>query len=252
MKLVLRQALGSGMLCCAAFAAMADEVKVAVAANFTDVTQKLAPLFEQQTGHTLRASFGSSGKLYAQIEHGAPFAVFLSADAERPARAEAAGLAVTGSRFTYAYGKVVLWSATPGRVDDQGAVLKEGKFARLAIANPKTAPYGAAAEQVMAKLGVLMALKPKLVQGDSIAQTMQFALSGNAELGFVALSQVQGLAPEQAGSRWVVPQDLYEPIAQQAVLLQKGADSVAARAFLQFLRSAAAKTVIQRYGYATE
>jgi molybdate transport system substrate-binding protein len=235
-----------------AHAAAAGEVKLAVAANFTDVTNTLAPLFASETGHTLVASFGSTGKLYAQVENGAPFEVLLAADDVRPSKAEAEGLAVTGTAFTYAYGKLVLWSAQSGYATAGVDVLKQAGFERLAIANPKTAPYGAAAEQVLVNLGLHDTLAAKLVRGDSIAQTMQFALTGNAQLGFVAMSQVKALPPEKAGSSWEVPQGLYDPIAQQAVLLKKGEHNPAAHAFMTFLRSATAKEVIRRYGYAVD
>lgn len=226
----------------------AAEVKAAVAANFTDVTQKLAPLFQKRTGHTLVASFGSSGKLVSQIENGAPFEVFLSADAERPRALEAKGAAVAGTRFTYAVGKLVLWSADPAKVDTEGEVLK-GEFNKIAIANPRSAPYGTAAEQALSKLGLLERIRPRYVQGDSIAQTFQFAATGNADLAFVALSQVKALEKGKAGSSWVVPQALYDPIDQDAVLLKAGAGSAAAKAFLAFLQGEEARGVIVAFGY---
>ncbi|OIO68890.1 MAG: molybdate ABC transporter substrate-binding protein [Zetaproteobacteria bacterium CG1_02_49_23] len=229
----------------------ADEVSVAVAANFTDATRDIIPLFEQASGHTVKVSFGSTGKLYAQIENGAPFEVFLAADSKRPEKAEAAGLAVSGSRFTYAMGKLALWSSQGGMWSDAGAWLKAGDFQKLAIANPKTAPYGLAAEQVMQSLGMWDLLQSKLVQGDSIAQTFQFVASGNARAGFVAGSQVYGWQGD-AGTLWEIPQSLYEPIRQQAVLLAKGNQHAAAEAFLEFLKSDAARAVIVRYGYGVE
>ncbi len=229
--------------------AQADEVKAAVAANFTDVTKKLTPIFKEKTGHDLVASFGSSGKLTSQIENGAPFEVFLSADAARPKRLAESGMASTP--FTYAVGKLALWSADPAKVDGEGEVLKS-EFSKLAIANPKTAPYGAAAMEVLANLKLADSVTPRLVQGDSIAQTFQFVSTGNAEIGFVALSQVKALAPEEAGSVWVVPQELYAPIKQDATLLKKGEESAAAKAFLEFLQSPEAKAVIEQYGYGTE
>ncbi|TLS65466.1 molybdate ABC transporter substrate-binding protein [Mariprofundus erugo] len=227
--------------------AMAGEVSVAVAANFTNAMHELAPLFEKATGHTLKVSFGSTGKLYAQIENSAPFEVFLAADTKRPEKAEAAGLAVPGSRFTYASGKLAMWSAKPGAWRDAEAWLKQAAFAHLAIANPKTAPYGLAAQQVMRHLGLWDVAQPKLVQGDSIAQTFQFVATGNAEAGFVAASQVK--AWKGGGMVWEVPQAYYPPIEQQAVLLTKGADDAAARAFLDFLQSDAARAVIRSFGY---
>jgi len=226
----------------------AAEVNVAVAANFTDAMRDIVPLFEKATGHTVKVSFGSTGKLYAQIENGAPFEVFLAADTKRPAKAEESGLAVSGSRFTYATGRLWLWSGKAGVWRDGEAWLKAATFAHLAIANPKTAPYGLAAQQVMQHLGIWDGVQPKVVRGDSIAQTFQFVVSGNAEAGFVAGSQVKGWKGT-AGSRWEVPQTCYAPIEQQAVLLAKGADSEAARAFLSFLKSDTARAVIRGYGY---
>ncbi len=231
--------------------APAEEVTIAVAANFTDATREIAPLFEKATGHTTKISYGSTGKLYSQIEHGAPFEVFLAADTKRPVKAEEAGLAVPGTRFVYAKGQLVLWSAKPDLISDGEAFLKGGDFAHLALANPKTAPYGLAAEQVMTHLGLLDSLKPRLVQGDSIAQTFQFASTGNAEAGFVALAQVRGWKGD-AGSQWVIPADYYAPIDQSAVLLKKGEANPAAKAWLAFLKSDAAREVIERYGYGVE
>jgi molybdate transport system substrate-binding protein len=225
--------------------AAAAPTRVAVAANFTVPAKEIAAAFEKASGRTASLSFGSSGQFYTQIRQGAPFAVFLSADAERPAKAEAEGLAVKGTRFTYATGRLVLYSRTPGLADG-GAVLKGGTFQKLAIADPATAPYGAAAVQAMRTLGVYEALKPKLVQGASITQAYQFTATGAAELGFVALSQVAG---ETRGSRWLVPQSLHAPIAQQAVLLKAGEKDPAARAFLAFLKGPQAKAIIRRHGY---
>lgn len=231
--------------------AFAGEVSVAVAANFTDAARDLAPLFKKTTGHTARISFGSTGKLYAQIENGAPFELFLAADSKRPQKAEGAGLAVPGSRFTYAMGKLVLWSAKPAAWSDAESYLKRGSFAHLAIANPKTAPYGHTAEQVMQHLGIWNALQTTLVQGDSIAQTFQFVATGNAEAGFVAASQVKAWKGD-AGSLWKIPQAMYAPIEQQALLLKKGENNPAAKAFLQFLQSEAARAVIIGYGYGVQ
>jgi molybdate transport system substrate-binding protein len=231
-----------------AAAAQADEVSVAVAANFTDATRDIVPLFEQATGHTAKVSFGSTGKLYAQIENGAPFDVFLAADAKRPARAEAEGLAVGGSRFTYARGTLVMWSTKAGLFDDAESWLKQAAFERAAIANPKTAPYGLAAQQVLEHLGVWGALQPRLVRGDSIAQAFQFVATGNAEVGFVAYSQVKAWKGE-SGSVWKIPADYYAPIDQQAVLLKRGGANPAAKGFIEFLKSDAAREVITGYGY---
>jgi molybdate transport system substrate-binding protein len=226
--------------------ALAGETSVAVAANFTEPAKVIAARFKARTGHLATLSFGSSGQFYAQIAHGAPFEVFLSADAERPQKAEAEGLAVPGTRFAYARGRLVLYSRTEGLVDGAGAVLRSGRFAKLAIADPKTAPYGQAAVETMKALGLQEALAPKLVQGASITQAYQFVATGAAELGFVALSQVSG---ETGGSRWIVPERLHAPIEQQAVLLKPGADSAAARAFLQFLKGPEARAIIRSYGY---
>lgn len=240
-----------GLLLASMSTVHADEVVVAVAANFTDATRDIVPLFEKATGHTVKVSFGSTGKLYSQIENGAPFEVFLAADSKRPAKAEKEGLAVPGTRFTYAKGKLALWSAKPGVFADGEAYLKAMSFPRAAIANPKTAPYGLAAQQVMQHLGVWDKVKGKLVQGDSIAQTFQFAATGSAELGFVAFSQVKAWKGE-AGTLWEIPDAYYAPIAQQAVLLKKGGANGAARAFLEFLKSAEAHAVITGYGYGVE
>ncbi|WP_172202857.1 molybdate ABC transporter substrate-binding protein [Niveibacterium sp. COAC-50] len=233
-----------------AASAQADEVKVAVAANFSAPMQKIAADFEKATGHKAVLSTGATGAFYAQIKNGAPFEVFLAADDETPAKLESEGLGVKGSRFTYAIGKLVLWSTKPGFVDPQGEVLKKGGFEKLALANPKTAPYGLAAVEALKKLGLAEAVQPKLVQGETITQTYQFVASGNAELGFVALSLVWKDGAIANGSAWVVPADLYSPIRQDAVLLSKGASQPAAQALLQYLRSDAARAVIRAYGYA--
>lgn len=229
--------------------AHADTVSVAVAANFTAPMQKIAAAFEVDTGHKAELSFGATGKFYAQITHGAPFQVLLSADDTTPARLERDGKAVAHSRFTYAIGTLVLWSAQPGTVDAKGDVLKSGDFKHLAIANPKLAPYGAAALQVMEKLGVATALQPRLVQGENIAQTFQFVSTGNAQLGFVALSQVMADGKIRSGSAWQVPASLHEAIRQDAVLLMPGKDSAAASALLTYLRGSKARAIIQSYGY---
>ncbi len=237
------------LLACAA--AQAGEVSVAVAANFTDATRDIIPLFEQATGHTVKVSFGSTGKLYAQIANGAPFEVFLAADSARPQRAVAEGLASAESRFTYARGRLALWSAEADSFSDGEAYLREGAFARLAIANPRTAPYGLAARQVLERLGVWGRLQGKLVRGDSIAQTFQFTATGNVQAGLVALSQAHAWKGGK-GSVWVIPEDYYAPIEQQAVLLGRGADNPAARAFLDFLRGDEAREVIAGYGYGVQ
>lgn len=227
----------------------AGEVQLAVAANFSAPMQKIAAEFEKDSGHKARLMSGATGKLYAQITNGAPFEVFLAADDETPARLEKDGLAVAGTRFTYATGRLVLWSAREGYVDDQGEVLKKGGFRHLAIANPRTAPYGAAAVQTITKLGLLPVLEPRFVQGENIAQTHSFVVSGNAELGFVALAQVFKDGRLAAGSGWVVPAGLHEPIRQDAVLLAKGQANPAAVALLKYLKGDKARAIIKSFGY---
>lgn len=225
---------------------LAGQTKVAVAANFTEPAKAIAARFKARTGHEAILVFGASGQFYAQIANGAPFEVFLSADRERPEKAEAEGLGVVGSRFTYAVGRLVLFSKAPGLVDGKGSVLKSGRFEKIAIADPKTAPYGLAAVETMKKLGVELSLKPKLVTATSITHAYQFIDTGAAELGFVALSQV---AATKGGSRWLVPAANHSPIDQQALLLKTGANNPAAKAFLAYLKSAEAKATIRRYGY---
>jgi molybdate transport system substrate-binding protein len=227
----------------------AADVQVAVAANFTAPMRAIAAAFEQDTGHKALLAFGSSGKFYAQIRNGAPFQVFLSADDEKPARLEQAGMAVAGTRFTYAIGQLALWSAKAGFVDNKGEVLKQGGYAHLAIANPKLAPYGAAAIEVLKNLGLLETVQPRLVQGENIAQTYQFVASGNAELGFVALSQVTRDGRVTQGSAWIVPAHLHAPIRQDAVILANGKGNAAASALMAYLKSDKAKAVIRAYGY---
>lgn len=227
----------------------ADQVSVAVASNFTGPMEKIAPAFEKATGHKALVAYGTVGKFYAQIKNGAPFEVFVSADDETPIRLEKDGLALAPSRFTYAIGKLVLWSATPGLVDDKGEVLKRGDFKRLAIANPKVAVYGAAATEAMKKLGVDAALEPRLVYGENITQTYQFAATGNAELGFIALSQIYKDGLYAPGSYWLVPTALYPQIRQDAVLLVRGKSNPAAAALLTYLKSDAARQVIRAHGY---
>ena len=230
-------------------AASAAEATVAVAANFAEPIKAIAAVLEKTTGHTLRISLGPTGGLYTQIKNGAPFDVFLAADAQRPALLEKEGLAQAGSRFTYAVGKLVLWSARPGRVDDQGAVLKAADLGKVAIANPKTAPYGAAALEAMEKLGLHTALARKRVQGESIGQTFHFVKTGNADVGFVAMAQVMQGGRLREGSMWVLPQALYQPIRQDAVLLKRGADNEAAKALIALLRSPNIKDLIRSHGY---
>lgn len=229
--------------------AQAADVQVAVAANFAGPFQKIAADFAAETGHTAISITGSTGKFFTQIKEGAPFEVLLAADDETPKKLEDAGLTVKGQRFTYAKGKLALWSASAGYVDAQGAVLSKGAFNRLAIANPKLAPYGAAAVEALKALGLYDSLLPKIVQGDNIAQTQQFIATGNVELGFVALSQVQVPGKAAVGSWWVIPAKLYAPILQDAVLLQKGQTNPAASALLHYLQSDKARAVIRSYGY---
>ena len=227
----------------------AADVNVAVAANFTAPMQKIAQMFEQETGHKAVLSFGATGNFYAQIKNGAPFQVFLAADDTTPLKLEKEDMTVGGQRFTYATGKLVLWSKQPGFVDDKGAVLQSGNFQRIAVANPKLAPYGVAAIETMTKMGVLAQLQPKIVQGENIAQTYQFVATENAQLGFVALSQVYLDGRITQGSGWIVPSNLHAPIRQDAVLLQKGKDNPAATALLTFLKGDKAAAIIRSFGY---
>jgi molybdate transport system substrate-binding protein len=227
-------------------AALAADTQVAVAANFTEPAKEIAAAFTTATGDKALLSVGASGQFYTQIAHGAPFEVFLSADAERPKKAEQDGLAVAGTRFTYAVGRLVLFSKTPGLVDPAGAVLASTRFQKLSLADPATAPYGVAAVETMKSLKLYDQLKPKLVQGASIAQAYQFVETGAAELGFVAQSQVIN---EQGGSRWLVPSADHTPIEQQAILLKVGESDPAAKAFLVFLKGPQAIAIIKRYGY---
>lgn len=249
---LIRRRLASALLALTALAvaagARAAEVQLAVAANFAEPVKEIAAGFERKTGAHVALSIGSSGQFFAQIAHGAPFEVFLSADAERPKQAEAQGFAVPGTRFTYAVGRLVLYSRTPDLVDAKGEVLRTGRFAKLAIADPAAAPYGVAAVQTLTRLGLYDRLKPQIVQGASIGQTYGFVDTGAADLGFVALSQVIAVT---GGSRWLVPQSLYDPIDQDAVLLKPGEGDPAARAFLAYLKGPEALAVIRRYGYGT-
>ncbi|MRT19632.1 molybdate ABC transporter substrate-binding protein [Comamonas sp. CAH-2] len=231
-------------------AAHADTVSVAVAANFTAPMQKIAAEFAKDTGHKAELSFGATGKFYAQISNGAPFGVLLAADDTTPAKIASEGKGVADSRFTYAVGKLVLWSKQDGYVDAQGAVLKTGKFQHVAIANPKLAPYGLAAEQTLTQLGLLEQIKPKFVQGENIGQTYQFAATGNAELGFVALSQVMEDGKIKSGSAWLVPSSMHEPIRQDAIVLNTAKDNAAAKALMDYLRGDKARAIITSYGYA--
>ncbi len=230
-------------------AARADEVRVAVAANFTAPAKAIAAAFEKDTGHRAMLSFGATGKFYAQIRNGAPFEVLLAADDETPARLEKEGAAVAGTRFTYATGRLVLWSAKPGYVDAKGEVLKKGEFRHLSIANPRLAPYGAATVEALTAMKLLDAVQAKFVQAENIAQAHQFIATGNAELGFVALSQVFKDGRIAEGSAWIVPASVHQPIRQDAVLLGQGKGKPAAEAWLSFLKGDTAKAIIRSLGY---
>lgn len=232
--------------------ALADDVQVAVAANFTAPLNAIAAAFEKDTGHHVVASPGATGQLYAQIKNGAPYEVFLSADDSTPARLESEGATAKGSRFTYAIGTLMLWSPKAGYVDANGEVLKGTAYQHLSIANPKAAPYGLAATQVLAQLKLTEATRDKIVEGQNITQAFQFVQTGNAELGFVALSQVYKDGKITSGSAWVVPQSLYSPIRQDAVILEKGAGNAAAKAFVDYLRGPKAAQIITSYGYALD
>jgi molybdate transport system substrate-binding protein len=227
----------------------AATVLVAVAANFSKPMTEIAAEFEKATGHSANLSFGSSGKFVSQMENGGPFEVFLSADEKNPQKLVQSGLAVANSQFTYALGKLVLWSATAGYVDDQGKILTTGGFKHLALADPKLAPYGAAAVEVLKNMGLVEKLQPLFVQGENIAQTHQFISTGNAELGFVALSQVIENGRISSGSGWIIPGERYSPIKQGAVLMVKGSENPAAPALLNFLKSETALAIIEKYGY---
>jgi len=245
----LKAAAASGAVLFAfAASALADVTYVAVAANFTEPAKEIAALFKQKTGHEAILSFGASGPLLAQIAHDAPFQLFLSADEARVKAAVEQGFAVKSTLFTYAIGKLVLWSRVIDLTNGEAA-LKGGAFSKLAIANPNAAPYGAAAVETMKALGVYDALKPKIVEGNSIAQTFAFVDTKNAELGFVARSELNGVSE---GTRWLVPQTLYSPIKQDAVLLKKGENDEAAKAFLEFLKGPEARAVIKKFGYALD
>ena len=233
--------------------AAAEEVRVAVATNFLATLKAIIIHFERDTGHTIVVSSGSSGKLYAQIRNGAPFDVFFSADAQRPQLMENEGLAVHGSRFTYAVGRLTLWSPDPSKIIGHGrTILLHDPFTHLAIANPKTAPYGTAAQQTLQALGVWEHVQGRIVQGGNIGQTFQFVFSENAELGFVALSQVLSPRIHGSGSRWDVPTHLYDSLRQQAVLLVNGQHQHAAQAFVTYLKGSQARAIIQRFGYGLE
>ncbi len=230
-------------------AALAAEVSVAVAANFAAPMHKIAAAFERDSGHRVVLAFGATGKFYAQIRQGAPFQVLLAADEVTPARLAQEGFGSADSRFTYAIGRLALWSRQSGLVDAQGQVLRDGRFDRLALADPKLAPYGAAAVQTLDRLGLLAKLRPKFVQGNSIAQAHQFVATGNAALGFVALSQLMVDGRIRTGSAWIVPAELHAPLRQDALLLKRGQGQPAAIALLAYLRSEPARAILRGYGY---
>jgi len=248
MNRIRKFCLALGLLSVASVAS-ADAILVAVAANFMAPMKRITTAFERKTGHEVKASFGSTGKLYAQIENGAPFEALLAADEATPKKLRGESMAVPGSRFTYAVGTLVLWSAKPDLVDGKGRVLKSGDFAKLAIANPKLAPYGAAAVETMTALGVEKALEPKFVVGENIAQTFQFVDSGNADLGFVALSQVMKKGEITKGSSWIVPAELHAPIRQDAVVLSKGKGRPGVAALMELLKGNEARAIIRSFGY---
>lgn len=240
-----------GALLCGSVAGSvsAGEVNAAVAANFTAPMQQIAALFQKESGNTVKLSFGSSGKFYSQIKEGAPFDVILAADEAIPQRLEQEGLAIAHSSFVYAQGKLVLWSAQPGLVDAKGAVLGKGNFNKLAYADPKLAPYGLAAQETLQSMKLWDKVQSKMVTGESIGQTYQFAATGNADLAFIALSQVYKDGKVTEGSWWLVPSNLYSPIRQSAVQLSGAKDKAAAQAFLTFLKSAKVAAVIRSFGY---
>lgn len=247
--IISRTILSVVMLLLLSAPCLAADLHLAVAANFTAPMEQLKPLFEKTTGHKLIISYGTVGKFYAQIKNGAPFELLISADDETPIRLEKDGLALPETRFTYAIGKLMLWSTKPGLVDAKGEVLKQAEFKRLAIASPKLAVYGAAGVEVMKKLGVYEQLQSKLVFGENISQTYQFVATANADLGFVALSQIYKNGRYAAGSHWQVPASLYPQIRQDAVLLTRGKDNPAGRALLTFLKAQETKKIIRSYGY---
>ena len=249
MKFFVKNGVLSAVLLTCSAATLAGEAHLAVAANFAEPIKAVAAVLEKTTGHTLKVTLGATGKLYAQIKNGAPFDVLLAANTATPAALEKDGLAKPGSQFTYATGKLVLWSADAAKVDAKGEVLKGGNFRKVAYANPKTAPYGEAAVQAMDKMGLTAALTSKLVQGESIGQTYNFVHTGNAEIGFVAMSQVLEGGKLKGGSMWVVPQSLYSPIRQDAVMLQHGTNNPAALALVKLLQSPNIKDLIRSYGY---
>ncbi|PCK08598.1 MAG: molybdate ABC transporter substrate-binding protein [Alteromonadaceae bacterium] len=227
----------------------AESIHIAAASNFTGAMKALVAEFEQASGHKVHVSFGSSGKFYAQIMHGAPFQIFFSADQAKPKALEKSGLSVSGTRFTYAIGALALWSSKPGFIDSEGRRLRNGNFNKLALANPKLAPYGIAAIEVLESLKLKQNTRSKWVQGENIAQTYQFISTGNADLGFISLAQIRQKNQSTPGSVWIIPTTLHEPIRQDAVLLKRGEKNRAAQELLKFIRSEQAQTIIKSHGY---
>ncbi len=248
-KNIMKRIVFALLLLCST-GASADEVRVAVAANFTAPMQRIAADFEKDTGIKTVLAFGATGQFYAQIRNGAPFDILLAADDKTPEKLEREGLTVKGSRFTYATGSLALWSVKPGLVDS--TVLEKGNFEHLAVANPKLAPYGVAAMQTLSRLGLADKLQSRIVLGENIGQTFQFVATGNAELGFVALSQVMKDGKLNSGSVWIVPASMHDPIRQDAVILSAGKASATAKALMQYLKSAKATAIIKSYGYQVE
>ena len=240
------------LLFCPCLSATAETITIAVASNFIVTMDTLVNEFEAESGHEVQVSYGSSGRIYAQIINGAPFDMFFSADQEKPELLEENGQAVRGSRFSYAIGTLVLWSKNSSLNLNQGEILRQGNFNKLSMANPRLAPYGVAAVQVLAYLGVEDATRDKWVLGENIAQAYQFVETGNADLGFVALSQVMVSGSLKAGSVWFIPTEQYSPIRQDVVLLTRGQNKQAAVEFLDFLQSSQARSIIEDYGYRTE
>jgi len=249
MKLALPRQLALYVLFLTPVYVMADAIRIAVASNFSEPAREIAARYQQRSGQQLILIFGATGKHYAQIKHGAPFDIFFAADARRPRLLEEEGVAIAGSRFTYARGRLVLWSPREGFVDKQGRVLETGQFTRLAIADPKLAPYGRAAQEVLQAKGLWNALRQRMVRGENISQTYQFVKSGNAEMGFVAYSQILRSNQPIAGSYWLIPQTLYQPIEQQVVLLK---DNSTIRDFIAYVQGSEAQTIIRTYGYDTQ
>lgn len=243
--------LGLLWLVCLSSLAGAAEVQVAVASNFAAPARRIAEGFERDTGHKAQLAFGATGKFHAQISNGAPFEVLLAADDTTPARLVGDGAALAGSRFTYATGRLVLWSAKAGYVDDKGAALNKDDFRHVSIANPRHAPYGVAAVEVLTALKLLDTIQPRLVMAENIAQAHQFVATGNAELGFVALSQVMKDGKLGEGSAWIVPVSLHQPLRQDAVMLTRGRGRPAAEAWITYLKGDKAKAVIRSFGYET-